>query len=85
MTQLQFESRLQSLGASEREAELIAANYFAGYWMDQRPTKLTDEQRVAMETLIADRREEDRDQAYITHEWALNHERAGYLVYWNRL
>lgn len=85
MTQFQFHKRLQSLGASEGESELIAARYFGGYWMDAPAFRMTAEQRNAMLTLIADRRQEDEEQAWITHEAMTRWGEAGYHVDWRRL
>jgi hypothetical protein len=80
VTREQFESRLKSLGASERDAELIAAMDYV-YWMDTPATKTTTKQREDMLSLLALRREEDELLA-----WNLNADRdatirAGYLVH----
>ncbi len=84
MTEQQFRERVLVMGGSEREAELIAALVYPE-WALMPATKLTRQQKEDLLTLLHDRREEDREQAYITHEWAKNHEAAGYVVYWERL
>lgn len=80
MTREQFETRLKSIGASERDAELIAAMEYC-YWQDAPATKITDKQREDMFSLLELRREEDELLA-----WNLNADRdatirAGYLVH----
>jgi hypothetical protein len=80
MTTAQFEKRLQKLGASEREAELICASYFDGYWMDAFPTRLTLEQEANMLSLLGLRREEDQEQALIANGHINRTHAAGYIV-----
>ena len=80
MTTAQFEKRLQKLGASEREAELICASYFYVYWMDAFPSRLTLEQEVNMLSLLKLRREEDEDNARIDNEHRTRKHAAGYVV-----
>lgn len=80
MTTAQFENRLQKLGTSEREAELICATYFDGYWMDAFPTRLSLEQKANMLSLLDLRREEDREQAGIANVHINLKHAAGYIV-----
>ena len=68
MTQLQFMTRVMALGGSPREAELIAANVFNGWWMEQLATKITREQREAIAVLLMDRRDEDEVNARIDND-----------------
>ena len=68
MTQLQFMTRVMALGGSPREAELIAANVFNGWWMEQPATKITREQREAIAVLLMDRRDEDEVNARIDND-----------------
>ena len=80
MTREQFETRLQSLGASERDAELIAAMEFSGYWMDQPATRITSKQREDMLSLLALRREEDELLARNINDHRDSIVRAGYRL-----
>ena len=79
MTREQFESRLKSCGASERDAELIAAMEMC-YWLDVPATKITDKQREDMLSLLALRKEEDELLAWNMNEHRDAIVRAGYIL-----
>lgn len=79
MKETQFMQRVMSMGGSEREAELIAALVYPE-WRNYPATKITGEQREWIETLLADRREEDELNARIDNDHINHKHEAGYVV-----
>jgi hypothetical protein len=58
MTVSQIQSRLESLNATEYEAELLGSIMYLGGWHTQPATKITNEQREAMRVWLEDFRAE---------------------------
>ena len=79
MTGIQFTQRIMAAGGSEREAELIAAHVYPE-WRDKPATKVTRQQAQDICTLLYDRRQEDRDNAWIDNDHISRMHAAGYVV-----
>lgn len=81
MTAEQIQSRLTGLGATPYEAELLAAIIHFNGWHTQPASKVTNEQRDALQTWLADFRAERYEQAVLNLKIRQNAESAGYRVH----